>query len=115
LNDQLILELGGFCTELLSSEAFKALTQLYSQQCAADILQTQPHELKKREQVYASYLGFEGFLSLAKKFSEGHTALTSEQQPKDTIDDDSVHDIYATDVVDTTDDPRVHDIYDGMN
>ncbi|MFI4971142.1 MAG: hypothetical protein ACHP7H_00565 [Hyphomicrobiales bacterium] len=114
MNDQLILELGGFCTELLGSEAFKALTQLYSQQCAADILETKPHELKKREQVYASYLGFEAFLALATKFSEAHSALTGEQQPKDTTDDPRVHDIYTDETSDTTDDPRVHDIY-GMD
>jgi hypothetical protein len=98
LNDQLILELGGFCKELLGSDAFNALTQLYSQQCAADILQSKPEDAKSREQIYAAYLGFEGFLALTKKFSDAHAALTSEPAPED-----------------TTDDPRVHDIYDGMN
>ena len=101
MNDELIFALGGFCTELLSTEAFSALTNLYSQQCAADILQTKPGEAKEREQIYASYLGFEQFLALAKKFSEAHTALTNAPT--------------KTEVEDTTDDPRVHDIYDGQN
>lgn len=99
MNDHVILGLGSFCQELLGSEAFQALTQLYSQQCAADILETKREDTKERESIYASYLGFEGFLALAKKFAEAHTALTAEQTTEE----------------DTTDDPRVHDIYDGMN
>jgi hypothetical protein len=94
----MILELGVFSKDLLASEAFQALTQLYSQQCAADILNTKPHETKAREQIYASYQGFEGFLALAKKFAETGETLTA-----------------PTETEDTTDDPRVHDIYDGMN
>jgi hypothetical protein len=84
--------------DLLSSENFGALTQLYSQQCAADILQTKPHETKAREQIYASFQGFEGFLVLVKKFADAAQAPLPEPV-----------------LVDTTDDPRVHDIYDGTN
>jgi hypothetical protein len=86
--------------EMLSSEAFQALVQMYSQQCAADILGTKPHEVKAREQIYASYLGFEGFLALAKKFAETHEKLIT------------TNDAAAPDPID---DPSVHDIYDGMN
>jgi hypothetical protein len=99
LNDETISALGIFCTEMLSSEAFQALVAMYSQQCAADILKTEPHELKKREQIYASYLGFEGFLSLAKQFAGAHEKITTEQTRVETapdeIDDPSVHDIYS--------------------
>lgn len=49
MNDDTILQLGGFCTELLGSEMFDAVTKLYSQQCAVDMLQTAPHEQKARE------------------------------------------------------------------
>ena len=72
MNDDTISALGGFCTELLSSEDFQALVAMYSQQCAADILQTKPNETKAREQIYASYLGFEGFLALTRKFAEAY-------------------------------------------
>jgi hypothetical protein len=97
LNDQLILELGVFCKDLLASQAFQALTQLYSQQCAADILKTKPHESKTREQHYAAYLGFENFLALANDFATAIDKLTA----------------IETSSEDTTDDPGVHDIYDG--
>lgn len=101
MNDETILQLGSFCTELLSSEAFKALVAMYEQQCAADILKTGPHEVKRREQIYASYLGFEGFLGLATDFSKAHEKLTTEKNPQvdtapDPIDDPSVHDIYGS-------------------
>lgn len=97
MNDQMISEVGGFCSELLASEAFGVLTQLYSQQCAADILNTAPHETEAREGIYASYQGFEGFLALVKKFSEAHTHLHQQQTepPEVDIDDPGVHDIYG--------------------
>lgn len=98
MNDDLILQLGGFCTELLGSEDFSALTQLYSQQCASDILRTQPHETKARESIYASYQGFEGFLALAQKFSEAYSKINEQQNAAETTvdeDDPGVHDIYG--------------------
>ncbi|WP_316235061.1 MULTISPECIES: hypothetical protein [unclassified Bradyrhizobium] len=86
--------------ELLSNEAFKALVAMYEQQCAADILATQPQEVKRREQIYASYLGFEGFLALVRKFAEASETLATHQSKQvdaapDPIDDPSVHDIYG--------------------
>lgn len=102
MNDETISALGGFCTELLGAEAFQALIAMYSQQCAADILATKPHETKAREQLYASYLGFENFLALTKKFSEAFEKLQQNDNPVFTPDD-------------IIDDPSVHDIYDGMN
>lgn len=101
MNDETILGLGGFCTELLGSEAFDALTKLYSQQCAVDILGTAPHETKAREGIYAAYQGFEGFLALMKKFSAAHDKLRSKLNADETTrvehdDDPGVHDIYRT-------------------
>ncbi|MGY3589364.1 hypothetical protein [Bradyrhizobium sp. USDA 4350] len=96
MNDETILALGGFCKELLGAEAFQALVQMYSQQCAADILHTKPSDKSERESIYAAYQGFEGFLSLAQKFAEGFDKLTAEtvSTPDQDIDDPSVHDIY---------------------
>jgi hypothetical protein len=101
MNDDTISALGGFCTELLSNEAFTALCQLYSQQCAVDILATLPHEAKAREGIYASYQGFEGFLALTKKFADAAEKQATQHQPvavtthDDLIDDPGVHDIYG--------------------
>lgn len=104
MNDEMISGLGIYCHELLSSEAFDALCKLYSQQCAVDILQTQAHETKAREGIYAAYQGFEGFLALAKKFASAAEKQSQHQQQtvtpttEDLIDDPGVHDIYRTDL-----------------
>jgi hypothetical protein len=103
MNEETISALGGFCTELLSNEAFTALTQLYSQQCAVDILNTSPHETKAREGIYAAYQGFEGFLALVKKFSDAAATPRQDNQrveetTYDPIDDPGVHDIYRTEL-----------------
>jgi len=100
MNDDTITGLGIFCMEMLNSETFDALTKLYSQQCAVDMLQTEGHEAKKREAIYAAYQGFEGFLALMKKFAAAaeKQIQTHQQQTVDetTLDDDpSVHDIYG--------------------
>ncbi len=99
MNDETINGLGMLCMELLNSEPFDALTKLYSQQCAVDMLNTEGHEAKKREAIYAAYQGFEGFLSLMKKFAAAaeKQATTPQQtvEPTTLDDDPSVHDIYA--------------------
>jgi hypothetical protein len=105
MNDDTILQLGGFCTELLGSEMFDALIKMHSQQCASDMLRTQPHEQKKRESIYAAYQGLEEFLALLQDFSKAHTELLKQQEK--TADHSEAH-------IDEIDDPSVHDIY-GMN
>ena len=103
MNDETINGLGMLCIELLNSEAFDALTKLYSQQCAVDILNTAPHEQKAREGIYAAFQGFEGFLKLMKQFAaaaEKQLPTTTEQPAAETtqdIDDPGVHDIYGYD------------------
>lgn len=101
MDENTISSLGIFCTELLSDERFDALCKLYSQQCAVDMLNTQPHEQKAREGIYAAYQGFEGFLALAKKFAATAEKQTQEQMIEETtdeVDDPGVHDIYRTDL-----------------
>jgi hypothetical protein len=102
MNDDTILALGGFSKELLGAEGFQALVAMFRQQCAADILKTQPHETKAREYIYASCQGFEEFLGLAAKFAEAFDKLPQHQ--------DNNPDTSAPDPLD---DPSVHDIYDG--
>lgn len=83
---------------MLSSETFKALTAMYQQQCAADILGTKPEDAAGRERTYAAFSGFNDFIALAQKFAEAHEKLTTTPTVSDTTDDD-------------IDDPRVHNIY----
>lgn len=105
MNDDTILYLGSFCTELLGDERFKALVTLFEQQCAVDILNTQPHETKARDYIHASHQGFQSFLGLARKFSANFEKLPSQQDNQ----------VSAPDQFDDFDDPSVHDIYDGKN
>lgn len=100
MNDEQILALGGFCKELLGDSAFHALVHLHEQQCASDLMRTQPHEAKRREYLYAAYQGFQEFRVLAEKFAEAFDALPQHQDHSpvvaeiDPVDNDSVHDIY---------------------
>lgn len=69
------MTLGEFCKGLLGDERFKALIQLFGQQMASDMLNTAPHEAKKREGLHAAYMGFAEFTSLMSKFSEAYETL----------------------------------------
>ena len=75
MNDDTILTLGAYAKGLLGDERFTALTQLYGQQCAADMLNTLPHETKKREGIHAAYTGFNDYLALISKFAEAYETL----------------------------------------
>ena len=101
MNDETISALGLYSKELLSAENFQALIHLFSQQCATDVLGTKPNDASAREQIYASYLGFENFLSLMKKFADAYDKLVKEQyeQVQAPDDDPSVHDIYRTEAI----------------
>lgn len=103
MNDELIALLGQFSTELLGDDRFKLMTEMFSQQCAADMLATKPEHYKKREYIHASYTGFGDFIALIHKFAEAHEKLVKEQTkeingntPEEVEDDPSVHDIYST-------------------
>lgn len=67
--------LGMYSKELLGDQRFQTLIQLFSQQMAADMLNTQPHEAKKREGIHAAYCGFGEFTDLVSKFAEAYETL----------------------------------------
>jgi hypothetical protein len=106
LNDSTILALGGFCKELLGAEAFKALVAMFEQQCAVDILNTQPHETKARDYIHASHQGFQSFLGLTRKFADAFDQLPQHQDNQSAAPGHDEEDL---------DDPSVHDIYNGKN
>lgn len=104
------LALGSYCTGLLGDETFQALIDLYSQQCAFDLLNTEPKHKEERESIYASYQGFTGFLALLTKYASDHAKRIHKLNVEETTpvdeDDQSVHDIYG---MNTTDDDGYHD------
>jgi hypothetical protein len=70
------MTLGLYCKEALGDARFKSLIQLFGQQMAADMLNTAPHEAKKREGIHAAYCGFGEFTDLMSKFAEAYETLT---------------------------------------
>lgn len=78
MNDDTILVLGMYSKELLGDQRFKTLIQMFGQQMAADMLNTAPHEAKKREGLHAAYMGFTEFTSLLAKFAEGYETLVKQ-------------------------------------
>jgi hypothetical protein len=79
--------LGMFSKELLGDQRFQTLIRLFGQQMAADMLNTQPHEAKKREGLHAAYMGFAEFTNLMSKFAEAFETLAKaaelDNQPSD--------------------------------
>lgn len=67
--------LGMYSKELLGDQRFQTLIQLFGQQMAADMLNTAPHEAKKREGLHAAYSGFAEFTNLMSKFAEAFVTL----------------------------------------
>ena len=73
------MTLGEFCKGLLGDGRFNALIQLFGQQMATDMLNTAPHEAKRREGIHAAYSGFTEFTSLMSKFAEAGETLAKQQ------------------------------------
>lgn len=60
---------------------------MFKQQMAADMLNTLPHEHKKREGVHAAYMGFSEFTALLKQFSDAFVALYKQDASTDNGED----------------------------
>lgn len=80
------MTLGEYCKVLLGDERFQALMQLFGQQMATDMLNTQPHEAKKREGIHAAYTGFTEFTGLMGHFVEAAGTLAKQQEIDRTSD-----------------------------
>jgi hypothetical protein len=66
MTDDEIIELGQYSEDLLSNYQFNNLAVHFEQSVIRDMLRTEAHELKKREGIYASFLGFKEFLECAR-------------------------------------------------
>jgi hypothetical protein len=78
-NDE-IIALGIFCEELANSGLFQMLCEQYEKNCFQHLMTTQPHETKKREGIFASYVGVKDFLGLMTSIAELKTKLTEPSQ-----------------------------------
>lgn len=75
MNDETIGLLGQFSHELLKDDRFIALCEMFKQQMAVDIIETLPHEQKKREGIHAAFTGFSEFSALLHKFAEAYLRM----------------------------------------
>lgn len=66
MTDDEIVALGSFCETVLSQHAWTVITDQFEQQLFLHMMQTKPHELKAREGIYATYQGFQDFVSHMK-------------------------------------------------
>jgi hypothetical protein len=80
MDNETIMTLGMFSKDMLGDQRFKALRELFGQQLAVDMLNTQPHETKKREGLHAAYVGFNEFMALISKFAEAFDTLAKQTQ-----------------------------------
>lgn len=87
MDNDTIETLGMFSKDMLGDARFQALRDLFGQQMAVDMLQTQPHETKKREGLHAAYTGFSEFIALMSKFAEAYDALVKSQQLDNNLGD----------------------------
>ena len=62
MTDDEIVALGQYCANLRTSHNFNVLIKQFEEQIVQHMLHTEPHETKKREGIYASFLGVRDFL-----------------------------------------------------
>jgi hypothetical protein len=75
MTDDEIVALGSFCETLLGYQAWGVLVEQYEQQIFQHFMTTSPHEQKKREGVYASFVGFQDFMAHMKAIIEQKNKL----------------------------------------
>jgi hypothetical protein len=66
MSEDEIVALGNFCENLRNSPSWKILLDQFEKQIVEHMLHTEPHEAKKREGIYASFLGVRDFLGHLK-------------------------------------------------
>lgn len=81
-SDSQIIAMGTFTKELLSSDAFCELYKEYTDQSLANIVSSQPHEVKVREFEYAKLQAVAGFVSHMAGLAEAaQTIINNSTQP----------------------------------
>lgn len=66
MTDDETVALGNFCENLMTNPMFNTLVEQFEKQIVNHFMQTEPHEAKRREGIYASYSGVRDFLANMK-------------------------------------------------
>jgi hypothetical protein len=87
--EQEIYELGQYCHSLMQQSFFNQLCAEYEEDTVRHMLQTLPHEVDKRERIYASMRGQQDFLGLLMAYVEaGHKIANKDDGGVVNIDDE---------------------------
>lgn len=89
-----IVNVGNYCEQLLQDPTFQFLSGYFEQEAVANLLATQPHELKLRESIYARISAHREFLAKMAEFVSKKNDAVEPKDQSESIDDPTVHDIY---------------------
>lgn len=94
MNDNEVMELGGYCETLLSSPSFQHIAMRFEQQLVDEILVNRPDDQTQRDRISRTQ-GFREFLAYLGRTVQRRSEIVSEADiPPDHSDDPSVHDIF---------------------
>ncbi len=81
MTDEEIVELGHYCSSLLEQPSFIVLQKQFELQTVNHFLNTEPHESKKREGIYASFSGVRDFLGNMRAIIDEAQKIIAKDQP----------------------------------
>lgn len=88
MNEQQIVALGQYCETLMRDDTFNFLCELYGQNAFKAMMATAPHEVKKREGVYAEVWGLQNFLAMMVGFVEQRKRIIAEDNSDQETDEE---------------------------
>jgi hypothetical protein len=94
MNDNEVMELGGYCETLLSSPSFQHIAMRFEQELVDEILVNKPDDQTQRDRI-SRVQGFREFLAyIGRAVQRRSEIVTASDTPPDHSDDPSVHDIF---------------------
>ncbi|MBR1173896.1 hypothetical protein JQ617_08020 [Bradyrhizobium sp. KB893862 SZCCT0404] len=86
--DDEILAVGAYARSLMTDETFNALYREYTDGMLANIIASQPHEVKVREFEYAQIRAMTGFMSHLVGLAESAAKIIEKNAPSSSQDDE---------------------------
>lgn len=94
MNDNEVMELGGYCETLLSSPSFQHIAMRFEQELVDEILINKPDDQTQRDRI-SRVQGFREFITFLGLTVQRQSELYgAADKPPDHSDDPSVHDIF---------------------
>ena len=94
MNDNEVMELGGYVETLLSSPSFQHIAMRFEQELVDEILVNRPDDQTQRDRI-SRVQGFREFISyLGRTIQRRSEIVSGAETPPDHSDDPSVHDIF---------------------